>query len=132
MQNSRNVFIGIVVFVCLLTIPFWSSLGQTSTPPEVSLDTPVIQQMDELKCIEDTEFMRSNHMEILSDWKDSVVRDGNRVYVAADGMEYEMSLQKTCMDCHSNKEQFCDSCHDFSGQQTPNCWDCHLEPKEGF
>jgi hypothetical protein len=32
------------------------------------------------------------------------------------------------MDCHSNKKEFCDTCHDYSSV-TPYCWSCHIEPK---
>ncbi len=130
MYNSRNVIIGIVVLVVLFAYPFWGNFGKTAASPQMSLDTPTIQQLADKKCIEDVEFMRSNHMQVLSDWKVSVVRDGNRVYVAENNQEYNMSLQNTCMDCHSNKAQFCDECHDFSGITSPNCWDCHVEPKE--
>jgi len=132
MYNSRNIIIGILVFVALLIYPFLTGLGRTQVSPEISLDTPAIQQLAVKECIEDTDFMRSNHMALLSDWKVTVVRDGNRVYVAEDGQDYIMSLQNTCMECHSNKAQFCDACHEFSGVQTPNCWTCHVEPREGI
>jgi len=26
-----------------------------------------------------------------------------------------MSLSQTCLGCHSNKEKFCDACHNYSG-----------------
>lgn len=106
-------------------------MGNSSAAPEINLNTPTINELGATQCIEDTAFMRSNHMELLSDWKESVVRDGNRIYVSNSGKEYNMSLQNTCMDCHSNKEQFCDSCHTYSGIKSPNCWDCHVEPKGG-
>lgn len=129
MYNSRNIIVGLVIFVGLMTFPFWMNIGNTSAAPELSLDTPVINQLGATQCIESTEFMRNNHMEMLSDWKNSVVRDGNRIYTATDGKQYNMSLQNTCMSCHSNKAQFCDQCHDFVGIKPPNCWDCHVEPK---
>lgn len=128
-MKNRNVIIGLAIFVVLITIPFWYGAGKESKAPELSLDTPAIQALDEKKCIEDTEFMRSNHMELLNDWKVQVVREGNRIYVAEDGKEYLMSLQNTCLECHSNKEEFCDACHDYSGVE-PNCWTCHVGPEE--
>lgn len=126
MNMSRNIIIGIAVLFILLTYPFWSGLGKSAAAPELSLDTPAIQGLADKKCIEDVEFMRANHMQLLSDWKVSVVREGNRIYISESGMEYTMSLQNTCLECHSNKEQFCDACHDFV-DVTPNCWTCHVE-----
>ncbi len=130
MYKPRNIIIGIAILVILATYPFWGSLGKSVAAPELSFDTPAINALSEQHCIEDAEYMRDNHMQLLSDWKVSVVRDGNRVYVSdMDGQEYSMSLQNTCLECHSNKEQFCDACHDYL-DVTPNCWDCHVEPKE--
>ncbi len=74
--------------------------------------------------------MRASHMELLDQWRDTVVRDNQRTYVSKlSGKEFEMSLQKTCGDCHSNKAEFCDACHDYTAVQ-PYCWTCHLEPQE--
>ena len=73
--------------------------------------------------------MKHEHMQLLIDWKDSVVRYGIRTYVASDGKEHVISLTNTCMECHSNKAEFCDQCHDYVGVQ-PYCWDCHNLPEE--
>jgi hypothetical protein len=40
-----------------------------------------------------------------------------------------MSLTGTCLDCHSDKEKFCDACHTYSAVD-PYCWDCHVIPEE--
>lgn len=127
MNKHRNIIIGIVVLVILFTYPFWGSFGKSAEAPEISLNTPEIQALTDKQCIEDAEFMRTNHMQLLSDWKVSVVREGNRTYVSeASGEQYTMSLQNTCLECHSNKDQFCDACHDYT-DITPNCWTCHVE-----
>ncbi len=39
-----------------------------------------------------------------------------------------MSLTLTCLECHSNKDKFCDRCHDYL-RVSPGCWDCHNVPK---
>ena len=49
--------------------------------------------------------------------------------VTIDGVEYGKGLQLACMECHSNKEKFCDSCHDYAAVQ-PTCWECHITPTE--
>jgi hypothetical protein len=68
-------------------------------------------------------------MELLNSWRDEVVRDGDRIFTSLTGQVFNKSLSNTCMDCHSNKSEFCDACHNY-GAITPYCWDCHIEPKE--
>jgi hypothetical protein len=73
--------------------------------------------------------MRDIHMSLLNEWRDDVLRDGNRVSVTVNGKEYRKGLQMACMQCHSNKEKFCDTCHEYASVK-PYCWDCHLSPAE--
>lgn len=126
MQKKTNIVVGILVFLLVMSAPIWMNFGKDAADSnvEVSLDTPTINALDEKKCIYDTEYMRENHMEILHQWKVQVVRDDNRVMVTPDGREFEMSLQNTCLDCHSNYDEFCEKCHDANGVD-PNCWTCH-------
>jgi hypothetical protein len=127
-DNKGYIIGGIVVFLILITLPFW--YGRTkSVPPQLSLETPAIAALAEKRCIEDTAFMRAKHMRLLVDWRDTVVRKGNRFYTATDGRNFEASLSGTCLKCHSNKEQFCDRCHDYVGAK-PSCWSCHIIPQE--
>jgi hypothetical protein len=79
-------------------------------------------------CIESTEFMRAEHMQILDSWRDMALREGKREYVASNGGVWTISLQNTCMQCHVNKVDFCDKCHN-SNSVNPYCWDCHVAPK---
>ena len=129
MYNRGKIILGILIFVALAAFPFYSNLGKISAKPEPEINTPEIQAMTEKHCIEPKDYMKSEHMKILNEWRDSVVRDGNRIYVGAGGIEYNISLQNTCMKCHSNKKNFCDKCHTYAGVK-PYCWDCHLAPKE--
>ncbi|HWR72405.1 MAG TPA: sulfate reduction electron transfer complex DsrMKJOP subunit DsrJ, partial [Nitrospirota bacterium] len=70
------------------------------------------------------------HMQILNNWRDSVVRDNKRQYVSdTSKRHFNMSLQNECMQCHSNKKKFCDECHNYLAVK-PFCWDCHIAPKE--
>ena len=119
---------GILIFMVFITFPFWYGKGTTS-PPVLSLETPAIQALKEKRCLEETAWMRSNHMTLLKTWRDAVVRDGNRVYTAKNGKAYDRSLSGSCLKCHSNKEQFCDRCHNYLGAK-PNCFDCHIIPGE--
>ena len=83
----------------------------------------------EKQCVEATPFMRDSHMKLLIQWRDQVVRENMRLYKGSDGKTYTMSLTNTCLNCHSNKEQFCDQCHNYVGV-SPNCWNCHIIPEE--
>jgi hypothetical protein len=130
MYDSRKIITGLIIFFILVALPFIWNLGKAAPKPDPKIDTPVIQQMAEKKCIELKAVMKTGHMQMLDVWRDSVVRDGNRTFVATDGKHYNMSLQNTCMKCHSNKKKFCDECHNYAAVK-PYCWDCHIEPKEG-
>ncbi|QGP90712.1 hypothetical protein MGLY_00210 [Neomoorella glycerini] len=130
MNDSRYIITGLIVFIVLVTFPFWANAGKAAPPaPAPSLDTPAIQQLPEKQCVEATAYMRTDHMKLLDEWRTRVVREGKRIYVASNGKEYEMSLEKTCLQCHSSKAQFCDQCHNYLDVQ-PDCWTCHIEPKE--
>jgi hypothetical protein len=130
MYDENKVIPIIVVFVILVTFPLWYNLGKAVAKPDPKIDTPVIQQLPEKQCIEPKEAMKTTHMKILDEWRHEVVRtDFQRTFKAANGKEFEKSLQNGCMKCHSNKTQFCDQCHNYM-QVKPFCWDCHIAPKE--
>ena len=127
MYDASKIVAGLAVFVVLATSPLWFNQISSASADEPELKAP---PNGSTACVEAADFMRANHMDLLDQWRDSVVRDDQRTYVSTlDGKEYEMSLQKTCLDCHSNKAAFCDSCHTYTAVQ-PYCWDCHLVPEE--
>ena len=130
MFDKGKIIAGLLIFILLWTFPFWYGKRGTASPPALPLDTPEIQKLAVKRCIEPTPYMRASHMELLDRWRDSVVREGNQLYANQEGAKFPMSLSKTCVGCHSNKEKFCDSCHTYSGVK-PNCWNCHISPKEG-
>ncbi len=133
MPNNRKIYdkgkvvVGLVVFGVLITFPFWYNLGKAAPAPD-----PVLTEKAKAAkvCVRPTEYMKAEHMQLLDVWRDTVTRDGKRVYINPDGKAYTMSLSNTCLDCHSNKTEFCDRCHDYASVD-PYCWDCHIEnPKE--
>ncbi len=126
MFDTGKIIAGLVVFLVLVTFPFWFgvTVGDSSYVPEPELPA------GEGSCVESREYMRSYHMDLLNQWRDAVVRDGERVYVSAlSGKKFEMSISATCIECHVSKVNFCDQCHDYVGVD-PYCWDCHVEPAE--
>jgi hypothetical protein len=132
--DAKYVIPGLIIFFALATFTLWPNLGKTIPAPQPKLDTPVIQKLAEAdrKCVLPTPTMRSTHMQMLVDWRENVVRSrekgapGVREFVTPDGKKYLASLTNTCMNCHSNKAEFCDTCHNYAAV-TPNCWGCHLE-----
>jgi hypothetical protein len=132
LYDGPKVLIGILVFCVLVGFPFLYNRGKAAKMSEPGLDTPVIQSMPEAErvCIESKAYMQDNHMKLLNEWRDQVVREGRRDYTGFTKKSYTISLQNTCLECHSNYDNFCDRCHTYTGTK-PYCWDCHLnKPKE--
>lgn len=148
MYDAGKVIAGLVIFVVLLTSPIWYNLAKGEGAVKVNpvVDESAIQDdrermesvMKQLgmpyewkrECVADSAYMRASHMDLLNEWRDLVVRSGERVHTAPSGRKFEMSLSNECMFCHRNKSKFCDECHNPLGVN-PYCWDCHIEPKEG-
>jgi hypothetical protein len=124
-MRDRGVIIGgLTLFLVLFTFPVWynRAAGTTSRAPE--LQRPV----QEKNCVAPVAYMRTSHMELLTAWRDQVVRRGVRTFTAFDGKSYTMALTQTCLKCHASKADFCDRCHNYAGV-APYCWDCHIDPK---
>jgi hypothetical protein len=131
MYDAWKIIVGLVIFVVLFTAAFWMNAGKAAPVPEPKIDTLEIKKMAEAerKCVEDKHFMRTTHMQLINVWRDQALREGNRDYINQEGKKYYISLQNTCMKCHSNKKDFCDKCHNYAGV-SPYCWDCHIAPIE--
>jgi hypothetical protein len=93
---------------------------------EVSSRVPKPQLIIERdgKCVEETQFMRRSHMNLLRHQRDETVHKGVR--------ETRHSLQG-CVDCHASRktgsvvgsaDAFCEGCHSYVGVK-PDCFDCH-------
>ncbi|MFH1300796.1 MAG: sulfate reduction electron transfer complex DsrMKJOP subunit DsrJ [Planctomycetota bacterium] len=127
MHDGGKIIAGLVLFLAIVTSPIWyhQASGTVPTVP----DPKIITEAE--FCVAPTPYMKAFHMDLLNQWRDDVVRTGERIFQGPDGKEYEKSLSRTCMNCHSNKAEFCDRCHDYTGV-TAYCWDCHVEPREGM
>ncbi len=123
MYDSGKIITGLVIFVIMITFPIWYNVGGAEQLPKV--EKPVGKK----ECVQDTQFMRTSHMALLNNWRDEVVRSGERQYQVVEGVKYEKSLQNGCMNCHTSKAKFCDECHTYAAVK-PYCWDCHVQPKE--
>jgi hypothetical protein len=124
MRDRPLIIGGLIFFLGLTTFPVWHNLSVGTTPkgPEPKLPA------EEKACVAEKGYIRPSHMDLLTDWREQVVRQGEREFVAFDGKTHTISLSQTCMTCHGNREDFCDRCHAYAGVQ-PYCWDCHIDPK---
>jgi hypothetical protein len=127
MYDAGKIVAGLAIFVILATSPLWYNALSAAQPDRPELQQPTNGSTE---CVEATDYMRANHMHLLDQWRDTVVREDVRTYTSEAGKDYTMSLTDTCLDCHSNKEQFCDACHTYSAVD-PYCWDCHVIPEGG-
>ncbi len=129
-MSKNMIMAGLAIFVIAVLSPFWFNMVTTTeaAPKPELLGKAATQK----KCVLDKYEMRANHMSLLDEWRDSVVRTGDRQYTGENGMTFHMSLstgENSCLGCHEDKAKFCDSCHTYA-DVSPYCWDCHTNPKE--
>ena len=129
-MNKSMIVTGLVIFVAAVLSPFWFNMVTTT---EAAPEPVLLGKAKEVKkCVLDKYDMRANHMSLLDEWRDSVVRDADRMYTGTNGKSFNMSLstgENSCLGCHEDKEKFCDSCHNYASVE-PYCWECHTNPKE--
>lgn len=156
MYDGGKIIVGLIACLAFFLSPFIYDAGKAAKAPEPELSA---KAKDAKECVESASYMRAWHMQLLDEWRQTVVRKGERYYrpvenaaemrldqglldqwrhIVSDGERryvpktdkvYYKSLQVTCMDCHSNKSKFCDQCHNYMGV-SPYCWDCHIAPEE--
>jgi hypothetical protein len=127
MKDRNKILAGLVIFIAVITLPFWFNMGKAAPAPELELTAKAKAAK---VCVMPTAFMKAEHMQLLDVWRHNVVRNGERAFVNPEGKLFDMSLSNTCLDCHSNKEKFCDRCHDYASVR-PYCWDCHIDNPKG-
>jgi len=132
MYKGGKIIAALIIFVVILTLPFFYNRGKVNKGPEINMNTMAIKQLAGKQCVEPTEWMRANHMKLLNQWRDQAVRDGKSVYINSQGKSFKIGID-TCLNCHYNpalnpSEQFCVSCHDYASVK-PTCWSCHPWPK---
>jgi len=94
---------------------------------------PASQAAGLTHCVEPTNFMRRNHMELIKHQRDATVHSGIR--------STKHSLAG-CINCHvsvdpqgkalpiNGRDQFCGACHAFSAVDV-NCFGCHASVPKG-
>ncbi len=126
MYDKGKILVGLLIGIVLLLFPVYYNAGRAAKAPDPCSQTRPRRQSGAWKT---RAVMKVEHMKMLDEWRQEVVRDDLRYYKSSDGKTHYKSLQLTCMECHSNKTKFCDQCHNYMGV-APYCWDCHIAPKE--
>lgn len=110
---SRLLITSLILFSVVLTGTTSSIAGELTIKPE--------------SCVEDTDFMRRNHMDMLQHDRDKTMHKGIR--------DIKFSL-KGCINCHAEKDEsgqvvnikderhFCRGCHDYAAVKV-DCFQCH-------
>ncbi len=87
---------------------------------------PVVAIAAPGKCVEDTQYMLRNHMDLLKHHRDVTVHEGVRTT--------QHSLAH-CVTCHADKETgrvtggkeaFCEGCHRYAAIKL-DCFECHSD-----
>lgn len=107
----------------LVVLGLFAGLG--FVPAHAAAPKPVIERaVRGDRCVEDTDYMRRNHMQLLTHHRDETVHEGIRT------KKYSL---KECINCHASKEtgsvtaakdNFCVSCHSYAAVKI-DCFDCH-------
>jgi len=129
MNDKIKIYAGLAIFLILLLFPVWRRMatGTSEQRPDIIVKTAGVPGSD--RCVMPVEYMRTSHMQLLKEWRETVVRTGDRNFAGSEGRIFKRSLTDTCMNCHANKSAFCDRCHSYLAVQ-PDCWNCHVAPHE--
>jgi len=88
------------------------------------VDLPKLEHGKGDKCVDDEDYIRRHHPDLLKHHRNETMREGIRTT--------KYSLKK-CVECHasektgsvaSSKEDFCVACHSYAAVKL-DCWDCH-------
>ena len=128
MVSSRSTIAMVVVIAAIMLLRVAIPAATEDADPATSrVPLPDISRGKGESCVEDTDFMRRNHMDLLMHQRDDTVQQGIR--------EKKHSL-KECISCHTiagpdsmaltvaSPKHFCRSCHDYVAVKI-DCFDCH-------
>lgn len=101
-------------------------------PAHAEVPAPKIPKGKGDKCVEETPFMRRNHMEVILHQRDKTVHDGIRT---------KQHSLKGCLNCHAvndasgqpvavtDPRHFCTVCHSYASVSI-DCFECHSSKPE--
>jgi hypothetical protein len=125
-SNHRRHHAALLAFVAMIGGMAIAAFADDGTNSRVPVPKPVVAAEAGGKCVEDTAFMRRNHMELLKHHRDQTVHQGIRTT--------QHSLAN-CIACHASKETgrvtgskdaFCEGCHTYAAVKL-DCFECHTD-----
>lgn len=131
-MSLRRTGIGLLAVMLLAISGLTGVVCAQEVEPADGALLPVIPAGRGEACVEDTDFMRRNHMELLKHQRDETMLRGVR--------DEQYSL-KECLDCHvvygadatpvtvASPSHFCRSCHDYAAVSI-DCFQCHASRPE--
>ena len=114
-----------IAAIVLATVTGLAAVEEDSTARRIPF--PDIPRGQGENCVEDTDFMRRNHMNLLKHQRDDTMLKGIRT---------KQHSLKECVSCHAvegadavpltaaSPKHFCRSCHDYAAVQI-DCFQCH-------
>ena len=109
----------LLLILLLIATPVWAA---SSIAPKLDIGKGG-------QCVDDTKFMRKNHMKMIVHQRDETMRLGIR------GGKYSLA---ECVNCHASKtdnnvlgsnEHFCQGCHEFAAVKI-DCFECHSSKRK--
>jgi len=118
-MNNKSV-LAVAIPVLIIVIPLLYSVAGFVFGQGGQAETPFLEipSGENESCVRDSEYMRYHHMDLLKELRIKVVRDGEKQQIGVD----------SCRECHANRKQFCNKCHDAVSLY-PDCWGCHYYPE---
>ncbi|MEW6020113.1 MAG: hypothetical protein AB1760_18805 [Pseudomonadota bacterium] len=116
----KKAIIATLVFLVIVTLPFIVSAAKGNIGDIENLEelekrinenpTEVAKRDGATQCVEKTDYMRVNHMQILKEERVNYVRHD---------LENDKHSIKGCFTCH-DYDEFCQECHNYNGVE-PGC-----------
>lgn len=117
MYKGGRIIASLIIFVAVLSFPFFYNMGKANAGPEVDP-----QQLAYLQSIEPALNMTASHPQLFNQWRDQLVRDGKTVYINSEGKKIDINIEKLAASGPSG--QFCVSCHEYTAVKI-TCTSCH-------
>ena len=128
-RASMGLLVLVLVYLASLAVVAYAAEEDNMAS---GVPMPVIPMGQGDSCVEDTDFMRRNHMSLLKHQRDETMKEGIR------GNPYSL---KECISCHAvngpdakpvtvaSPQHFCRSCHDYAAVSI-DCFQCHASRPE--
>jgi hypothetical protein len=118
--NRENRGVVATVLIILILLPLGISIVGFVFQGRRQVPDVFLEKVDPKweSCVRDPEYMRFYHMDFLKQTREDVVRAGIKGGVTLAG----------CGDCHRNREDFCDRCHQAASVDL-DCFGCHFYPE---